>query len=268
MQRYIEKLFSQVSGEQMEAPAFDVLVLGEEMDGEFDQLKKECPHLPKGWLELSHLPQEDRVEFTRDFWIASLPFHLEAVEKVTRFFDSVVEIGVLLGRGEHEKVYTPHMIYVLKDEMGFFHGRVGANSDIESTLDALFPGTLFPPDYRAFLHIHDGFSKASDSGVIPTFHLQRVNDHFQTLINREPGVLTTKGTSVNPHSLIPFYESFGMPYFQCFWKDWYPENEMGNVYYSGNEHKISDPVDKVLAVEEMAFPTFMDWLFFYLEAVV
>ena len=81
------------------------------------------------------------------------------------------------------------------------------------------------------------------------------------------GVTNTKGELINPHSLIPFYESFGMPFYQCFYKDWYPETEMGNIYYSGNTNTISDVKNKDPSSEAMAFSTFSDWLIFYLETI-
>ena len=58
-----------------------------------------------------------------------------------------------------------------------------------------------------------------------------------------------------------------MPFFQCFWLEWYPEDEMGNVYYSGVANTISDLAAKATSAENMAFPTFTDWLMFYLETI-
>jgi hypothetical protein len=69
----------------------------------------------------------------------------------------------------------------------------------------------------------------------------------------------------HPKSLIPFYESFGQPFFQCFWGDWYPDQEMGNVYYSNATKKILVSNKKDDCLETMAFETFTDWLVFYLE---
>jgi hypothetical protein len=58
-----------------------------------------------------------------------------------------------------------------------------------------------------------------------------------------------------------------MPFFQCFWGEWYPEREMGNVYYSGFTRSISDYTQFGVGVETMAFETFTDWLMFYLETI-
>jgi hypothetical protein len=83
----------------------------------------------------------------------------------------------------------------------------------------------------------------------------------------EEVIKTSDGIEVDPKTLIPFYESFGMPFFQCFWTEWYPEEEMGNVYYSGVSKKILVAEDERPSEENMAFPTFLDWLMFYLERV-
>lgn len=80
-------------------------------------------------------------------------------------------------------------------------------------------------------------------------------------------LLTAEGSEVNPKHLIPFYESFGFPCYQCFWADWYPDQEMGNIYYSGLTHTISANRDETVGTENMSFPTFLDWLMFYLETI-
>ncbi len=87
------------------------------------------------------------------------------------------------------------------------------------------------------------------------------------MLEEQDSLTTTKGVAVNPHSLIPFYKSFGMPFFQCFWGEWHPESEMGNIYYSDLTRKICACTKKDECVETMAFETFTDWLMFYLEKI-
>ena len=70
---------------------------------------------------------------------------------------------------------------------------------------------------------------------------------------------------IDPGSLVPFYEAIGLSSFQCFYADWYPGNEMGNVYLSGIDYTISDFRDRKSWVDQKAFPTFLDWLAFFLE---
>ena len=91
---------------------------------------------------------------------------------------------------------------------------------------------------------------------------------FQQMLEQQDSIITSIGTTIDPKALIPFYESFGMPFYQCFWAEWYPEQEMGNVYYSTESKTISDLFTSGASSESMAFPTFMDWLTFYLERVV
>lgn len=268
MEPYIKKYFSQVSEEQAGKNYFKVVVLEPDEGTSWEELKKEVPLLPRGWFELSRLKREDRIEFTRDFWISKLPYHPESLEKITQFFGTIEDIGIVVAQRHFSEQFEVHMIYALKEERGFFHGAVPLTEGELIALQALFPDLILPKDYLAFLQIHNGFSKSTDSGVIASHRLECCLERFFKLAEREPLLLTTKGKAVNPHSLIPFYESFGMPFYQCFWKDWYPESEMGNVYYSGSQNSISDPVDKTLSIDEMAFPTFLDWLFFYLERLV
>jgi hypothetical protein len=91
---------------------------------------------------------------------------------------------------------------------------------------------------------------------------------FQEMLGSVIDPITTpSGAIVNPASLIPFYESFGMPFFQCFWGEWYPEQEMGNVYLSPASRMISTCKKRGECDESLAFETFTDWLMFYLEKI-
>ena len=95
--------------------------------------------------------------------------------------------------------------------------------------------------------------------------MPRCYTRFQKLLDNSEPLISPEGEVIDLKKLIPFYESFGMPVFQCFYSDWYPEQEMGNVYYSGLTQTISDL--KLPLSESLAFPTFLDWLLFYLEKV-
>lgn len=266
MEPYIRKYFSQLSDEQSAKSYYKLIVLHDTPDISWDDVSGCCRDLPKGWYELSRVQPKDRIEFCRDYWIATLPYHPKAVECITAFFDRVADIGIVLAQRHFNDPFEVHKIYALKEDAGFFHGSLPISEEGLQALSEEYPDTIFPADYLAFLKIHDGFSKSCDSGIIPTRHFKELNERFHSLVHGNNPPLTTKGQTVNPHSLIPFYESFGMPYFQCFWKDWYPQQEMGNVYYSGAAHTISDPADMAKGDDAMAFETFLDWLFFYLEA--
>ena len=88
---------------------------------------------------------------------------------------------------------------------------------------------------------------------------------FQSYFNKDEILYTSSNIPVNPKKLIPFYKSFGMPYYQCFWAEWYPEQEMGNVYFTLKTKTVSDIDIEELSYESLSFPTFCDWLTFYLE---
>src|SRR5262249_1478434 len=118
-----------------------------------------------------------------------------------------------------------------------------------------------------FLQIHNGFCKFTDTGMIPSAFVGKVYREFQAQLSTQDPLLSATGDSVNPKTLIPFYESFGFPCFQCFWVESYPAQEMGNVYYSGLTHTITDHTSGMAAPENQAFPTFLDWLMFYLEVI-
>ncbi len=49
--------------------------------------------------------------------------------------------------------------------------------------------------------------------------------------------------------------------------EWFPKGEVGNVYYSGSDNAISDYHNNLSWSENLAFPTFLDWLIFYLDAM-
>jgi hypothetical protein len=115
--------------------------------------------------------------------------------------------------------------------------------------------------------MHDGFCKTTDcTGVIASECVSKEYEKLQDFLQKQNPMITDKGTEVNPKTLIPFYKSFGMPFYQCFWSEWYPEQEMGNVYYSGVDKTISD-ISSQIGSESMAFATFIDWLIFYLERI-
>jgi len=265
MEEHIKKYFSLISEDTVGGKFAEVLVLHETPDVTWDVISAAVPNLPRGWYELAQLEAEDRVDFTRDFWLSKLPFHPNLLSSITKFFDYVQDVGVVIAQRKKRGIQRAHMIYALKNGAGFFHGGAGMTPDEKEQLQALFPDVILPEDYLVFLEIHNGFSKTTDTGVICTRKMQETFDRFQSMIYDENPPMTTAGESVNPHSLIPFYESFGMPFFQCFWSDWYPQQEMGNVYFSGVNQTILDVAGS--SVDTMAFPTFLDWLFFYLYQV-
>jgi len=268
LEKHIREYFSLVSEDQGGGDYSHVIVLHNSPDVPWDEVKDLSTNLRRGWYELAQLSREDRIDFTRDYWLSKLPYRPKLQESIENFFERIDDIGVVLAQKREDLPYFAHLIYALKDDEGFFHGQAAMGEEDLETLIRVFPETIFPEDYLAFMEIHNGFSKTTDSGILCTHGIGEANRRFQQYMGPSNPLTTKKGEVVDPNNLIPFYESFGMPVFQCFWKDWYPENEMGNVYYSGITHTISDVVTTDESAENLAFHTFLDWLLFYLEKPV
>lgn len=234
---------------------------------EWHTLSAKIPLLPKGWFELSRLNSTCRVEFVRDFWITKLPFNPKLHEFLPLFFENLEDIGIYLTQQTFESPFDVQMVYSLKNDRGFFHGAPPCIEEDLNLIQKKIDFLTFPADYLAFLQIHDGFSKYMDPGLIKVSCLENSNENFQDYLNNHDALLTSQKTPIDPKSLIPFYKSFGLHCYQCFNADWYPEQEMGNVYYSGSEHSISDYRNRSLWTENLAFPTFLDWLLFYLKDI-
>lgn len=235
---------------------------------DWTQVSRMVPGICRGWYELARLNVKDRIEFTRDFWLAKLPYQPDVHQFFMKFFDSLDDVGVFLTQKMSEEPFVAHLVYSLADNNGFFHGCSPAKEEDLVDLQKEFTDYILPNDYLSFLQIHNGFAKLTDTGVFPSTKIKERFDLFQKILREGDVPITTmKGVPLNPASLIPFYESFGMPFFQCFWGEWYPEQEMGNVYYSCEERKISTCESKEQCGETLAFQTFMGWLMFYLEKI-
>lgn len=268
MNRHVKEYFHQFSSDEPLSHHFhSVIALHEAPDVSWQVLKEKIPCLDRGWYELSLLSVKDRIEFTRDFWLSKLPYRPGLSEFLERFFSSLEDIDVIITQKTFDAPHEQQLVYILKDDKGFFCGAPSISEEKLQTLRKLFVNDMLPLDYIAFLQIHNGFHKTTDStGIIPSTKVEVSYLELQKLIERMEPLKTSKGKSVDPKSLIPFYESFGLPFYQCFWAEWYPEGEMGNIYYSGETNIISD-LEDLKNDESMAFPTFTDWLMFYLDCV-
>ncbi len=244
-----------------------VIALHEGPDVGWEEISQLVPRLPRGWYELSQLPEADRIEFTRDFWFSQLPFQPHIPDILQAFFADLNTIGVYLTQQQHDEPYEAHMVYGVHKDTAFFRGGPPATENDIVALKQRFSDVVLPEDYLAFLGIHDGFYKYTDTGVTPSAQMGKFYEKFQDLIAACDQLLSPTDEPVDPKTLIPFYESFGFPCYQCFWSDWYPSGEMGNIYYCGLTNTISDHRISGPSPENMAFPTFLDWLAFYLETI-
>lgn len=268
MDYHIKEYYSQASGDSPHG-FHKVISLDESPHISWEDAKLLVPNLCKGWYELSSLNPKDRVEFVCDYWLTKMPYHHKFSDFLINFFKSLDDICVFVIQRKFDDPYEANIVYSLKEDAGFFRGSLPASTEQIENLQKAFPQLILPPDYIDFLQIHNGFCKTTDStGIIPAQQVPETCKKFQAVLESEEVLTTNRGVEVNPKSLIPFYESFGMPFFQCFWAEWYPEQEMGNVYYSGLTRTISDVEGKDPSSEGMAFPTFTDWLMFYMERFV
>lgn len=269
MGSHLKDFYRSSSDETPRGHFHHVISLHERHEFDWNHVREKAPDFCKGWFELSQLEPKDRIEFCRDFWIAKLPYHPKLQDFLINFFNQLDEIGIYLIQQKYDDPLEGHLVYNLSNDRGFFKGCCPITDQELMELRQSFPDVIFPNDYIAFLQIHNGFCKSIDcTGITKSHAMKEQYMQFQKLLEQQDRLTTSEGSPVDPKSLIPFYESFGMPFYQCFWKEWYPENEMGNVYYSGPSKTISfTKNEKEGSFENMAFPTFTDWIIFYLEQI-
>lgn len=270
MDKSVKDYFHEFEGGGSETGHYhSVLALHESNSWDWEKLKALAPSLPRGWFELSQLSSIDRIEFSRDHWLNKLPFQPHLLERLDSFFGRLDDIGIFITKHtEIDDKHDAHLVYSIKENGGFFHGLPPASETEIASLQEQFTDTLLPEDYFAFCRIHNRFKKCADTGIISLKDIPSIQNSLQDHICSQPPIYLKNGEQLNPKSLIPFYESFGCHSYQCFYSEWYPENEMGNIYYSGSDHTISQTSSSREEAElNLAFPTFLDWLLFYLEGI-
>lgn len=268
MDHHLKDFYREFSDEGPRGNFHSVIALQQSQELTWQAIQSKVPDMCRGWFELAHLNVKDRIEFSRDFWLSKLQYRGGSNESLNRFFGSLDDIDIFLTQKKFEDPYEAHLVYSLRGDGGFYRGALPGKEKSLAELQKAFSPHIFPDDYLAFLKIHNGFCKATDcTGISAAEYVQGSCDDLQKLMQLHDPILTSRDTIVDPKTLIPFYESFGMPFYQCFWTEWYPDQEMGNVYYSGVAQTISDVYSGMSSSEMMAFPTFTDWLMFYLERI-
>jgi hypothetical protein len=243
-----------------------VLFLEETPNLKWDEVVRKAPRLPRGWFELSRVAPRDRVEFIRDFWLDRMPYHPSAHPAFFDFFEQLDDVGIVLTQVSEEMPMEAELIYSLADNSSFFRGKPPARDEAIYEMKNEIDINL-PYDYLAFLRIHNGFGKLSEMGVLEAEGLAHAKRRVMDLLLQASKRVKSGEIDVDPGSLIPFYEALGLSSFQCFYTDWYPGSEMGNVYLSGIDYTLSDVSDKKGWTENLAFPTFSEWLAHYLQGM-
>lgn len=246
-----------------EAIFYEVLFLTEH-ETSWNEASQKCPALPRGWFELCRLSLEDRIEFVREFWVNFLPYHPNFHQSLAEFFDKIDDISVVLSQVKKQGPWAVDMVYSLKDNQSFFRGLPPCS---ESQLDELRSRVemVLPHDYLSFLKVHNGFGKLSDLGLMKIESVLKAKERIIDQFLWAERSLMMGNQAIDPNTLIPFYESSGLGSYQCFYTEWYPGSEMGNVYLSSIDSTISDYTDRKGWTDQLAFPSFLDWLAYYLE---
>ena len=242
----------------------EVRFLQEEVSLQWDEI--ENLGLPRSWFELSRISPEDRVEFSREFWLSKLMYHPTATERLEAFFDQLDDIAIILTRQTKEEPWESELVYSLADNSSFFRGLIPAEDDQIDWVKKKLRADL-PRDYWAFLQIHNGFGKLTEIGILPLDKLEEAKIRLLNAIYSLDIPLRWKEREIDPASLYPFFEEYGVGSFQCFNAEWYPGSEMGNVYFSGIDNTLSDISDRKAWSEQLAYPTFLQWLVNFLEGM-
>lgn len=258
MNSQVRRYYRKFTGEEIPLRLFhDVIPLHEVSSDSWQEVIKKTSSLPKGWFELSRLSSEDRIDFTKEFWLKTLPYVPHIHSFLESFFLRLDDVIIFLTQRHFDSFYESEFVYSLRDGSCFFQGRPPCEEEDILYLKQKFKERI-PEDFLAFLRIHNGFSKSLDRGIIPAKDLHPL----------EAGdFIISGGREVNPQELIPFYESYDEKKYQCFYSEWSPNGSFGNIFYSSKERSISALNDPKKWGENLAFPTFLDWLILYLEGI-
>ncbi len=241
------------------SPFQEVIFLSDEKDLDWNTLSEKVPELPRSWFELARVDSKDRIEFISNLWMDSLSFQPLASRAISSFFSSLDDIAILVVKSDF--LYSAEMVYSLSDNRSFFRGLPPATEQDVRMFKAEIKGNL-PADYFSFFRLHNGFGKLSEMGLLPMEEVPKAMQAVREILEHQSN---SEERLINPESLTPFFENMGS--FQCFFSDWYPNSEMGNVFLSGINYTVSDTTNRGAWEEECAFASFIEWLSKYIEGM-
>ena len=122
MDTHIKDFYCQFSGDVPQGNFHAVIALHETNDMPWESIVEKAPTMPKGWYELSRLKIKDRIEFTRDFWLATLPYHPQFDSFLTNFFELLDDIGIFITQKRSEDLFKPHLVYSLSKNKSIYRG--------------------------------------------------------------------------------------------------------------------------------------------------
>ncbi|NGX33932.1 MAG: hypothetical protein K1060chlam1_00275 [Candidatus Anoxychlamydiales bacterium] len=239
---------------------FEDVIIVDTKTHKLDDLQKLSKNFPKAWYELASLNTSDRIEFSTEFCLKTLPYTPNTYQLVYDFFLKLEDVSIILTK-KKKYPYRVELVYSMQND-AFFRGQPPLRDEKISQINRKF-NDMLPRDYLKFLKIHSGFAKNSDTGIIEAENIFEITKHMQDLMKSQNKTIKSNGGIIDPKNLIFFYQTYDKMDFQCFLSSWYPISEMGNVYFSYIDSAISNYKDN--SFENLSFPTFLNWLMFYLE---
>ena len=242
-----------------ETGGFQEVLFLSEKTFDWETLSFKVPELPRSWYELAYVPLKARIEFLSNLWGDHFTYHPIASAAISHFFSSLDDVEIALIK--NESLYSVEMVYSMKDNCSFFRGFPPVTEQ-DIRIFQMETNPDLPKDYCSFFLLHNGFGKLSEMGLLQMSEIPSANEKVTTLLQNQSN---REGRLIDPKTLIPFFETMGS--FQCFFSDWYPNSEMGNVFLSGINYTVSDTTNSGMWEEECAFPTFLEWLSRYLRGM-
>ena len=221
MNSLIRQFFS-VAGEVRDVSFYEVFFLNQQKDWDWKTASQYAPGLPMSWFELSRISFTDRIEFIRDLWLDLIPYRPKTHAAISDFFMCLEDVEIILHRQTAEEPFTAEMVYGLADNSSFFRGLPPCRREELDGLRSEMPFEL-PRDFQAFCQIHNGFGKLSELGILKIDEISEERRKLISSLLKAESLLMSGDEPIDPGSLIPFYESFGLASYQCFYADWYPE---------------------------------------------
>lgn len=233
-----------------EARALESIFLNEEKIS-FEEASQNVLDLPRPWYELSQISKRDRLDFLLMYWQNTLPYSPKSHPFFVQFFESLEDVSIVLVR--RELFFEAEMVFLMQNGTVFFRGFPPASeSELETLKMTLFP---FPEDYLAFLKMYGGFAKLNHKGVLDPSDLL----HTHTKV---AAILEKGSDGIDPANVMPFFQDYSLNGYQCFYRDWYPENSVGNIYVSGMNHLVSE---RVHDPDSLSFISYLEWFCRYLS---
>lgn len=143
MDFHIKEFYCQYSEDFPSGNFHNVIALHEAPDIPWESLGEKVPKLSRGWYELAHLSTEDRIEFTRDFWLATLPYHPKFQDFIIRFFNSLDDIAIFITQKQYNDEFEAQMVYSVANNGGFFRGFSPGDDNAIAELQKSFPILFF-----------------------------------------------------------------------------------------------------------------------------